>query len=167
MPALSHVYVGGGTVTVYVLSVTVLHVCLGACLEVASASLPCPPVLAPWQAGCLLPSSWERSPGLTLRCLLRSRSLCLCPPHPAASVESAQSSQPCPPLSSLGLCGFPTHGVAFGASGLGLPEGAPIGQLTSHRPSSLPGHTVNSAAATSKANLGPDSYVFAFKNTRF
>lgn len=60
----------------------------------------------------------------------------------------------------------PTHRVAFGASGLGLPEGAPIGQLTSHRLSSLPGHTVNSAA-TSKANLRPDSYVLAFKNTRF
>lgn len=30
---------------------------------------PLPPPLAPWQPGCLLPSSWERSPGLTLHCL--------------------------------------------------------------------------------------------------
>lgn len=126
---------------------------------------PAPP--APWQAGCLLPSSWERSPGLTLRCLPSLKPIPLSvPTSPRCLRAVSQSSQPCPPLSSLDLCGVPTHGVAFGASGLGLPEGAPIGQLSSHRPSSLPGHAVNSAAA-SKANPGPDSYVLAFKNTRF
>lgn len=64
----------------------------------------------------------------------------------------------------MDFCGVPIDGVAFGASGLGLPGGTLIGQPTSHGPSSLPGQTVSSAANhPSKASIGPDSYVLAFK----